>query len=280
MDSYQNGPGGGGVREVDFQRLTQNVGTNIQKILQNVASMQRMIAQIGTPQDNQQLQSQLHQIQHYTGQLAKDSAKHLKDLNGAVRAQRGAATTSEQRQRRLQFDSLQDDFTKALNSFQQVQTQAAQKEKDVIKKARINSGMLAGPGGKSGNLINIDDDTSGGASGGQMSGQSKTQMLLEEEANLQELQEREKSIHQLESDIVDMNTIFKDLATMVHEQGEMVDSIEVHVSEAQVRVGEGTQQLRQAEEYKNKARKKKLILAIIGFIVLAILIGIIAYEAS
>ena len=35
MDSYQNGPGGGGVREVDFQRLTQNVGTNIQKILQN-----------------------------------------------------------------------------------------------------------------------------------------------------------------------------------------------------------------------------------------------------
>jgi len=276
MDSYQND---GGVREVDFQRLSQNVGTNIQKILQNVASMQRMITQIGTPQDNHQLQTQLHQIQHYTGQLAKDSAKHLKDLNVAVRSQRGGAT-SEQRQRRLQFDSLQDDFTKALNSFQQVQTQAAQKEKDVIKKARNNSGMLAGPGGKSGNLINIDDDTSGGASGGQMSGQSKTQMLLEEEANLQELQEREKSIHQLESDIVDMNTIFKDLATMVHEQGEMVDSIEVHVSEAQVRVGEGTQQLRQAEEYKNKARKKKLILAIIGFIVLAILIGIIAYEAS
>ena len=47
-----------------------------------------------------------------------------------------------------------------------------------------------------------------------------------------------------------MNTIFKDLATMVHEQGEMVDSIEVHVSEAQVRVGEGTSQLRQAEQYK------------------------------
>ena len=42
-----------------------------------------------------------------------------------------------------------------------------------------------------------------------------------------------------------MNTIFKDLATMVHEQGEMVDSIEVHVSDAQVRVEEGTQQLRQ-----------------------------------
>jgi t-SNARE complex subunit (syntaxin) len=29
-----------------------------------------------------------------------------------------------------------------------------------------------------------------------------------------------------QADIVDVNTIFKDLATMVHEQGEMVDSIE------------------------------------------------------
>ena len=92
--SYQNG--GGSVREADFQRLSQNIGTNIQKILQNgkifnfiaicnfdfkrqydnscpnlqlfdivlclhvsVASMQRMIVQIGTPQDNHQLQSQL-----------------------------------------------------------------------------------------------------------------------------------------------------------------------------------------------------------------------------
>ena len=73
--------------------------------------------------------------------LFQDSAKHLKDLNVAVRSQRGGVT-SEQRQRRLQFDSLQDDFTKALNSFQQVQTQAAQKEKDVIKKARNNSGEV------------------------------------------------------------------------------------------------------------------------------------------
>jgi len=282
MDSYQNGgeTGGAGVREVDFQRITNNVGTNIQKILQNVASMQRMINQIGTPQDNHQLQSQLHQIQHYTGQLAKDSAKHLKDLNGAVRQGRaGATATSEQRQRRLQFESLQDDFTKALNNFQQVQTQAAQKEKDVLKKARSGGGMLAGPG-KSGNLINMDDDSAGAAGGATMTGQSKTQMLLEEEQSLQELQDREKSIHQLESDIVDMNTIFKDLATMVHEQGEMVDSIEVHVSEAQVRVGEGTQELRQAEQYKNAARKKKLIMLIVGVIVLAILIGIIAWQAS
>ncbi len=65
-------------------------------------------------------------------------------------------------------------------------------------------------------------------------GQSKTQMLLEEEYNIEQLQERERSIRQLESDIVDVNTIFKDLATMVHEQGEVVDSIEANVESTQV----------------------------------------------
>ena len=81
--SYQNSAGGGDVEQMsaDFHRLGQTIGSNVQKILQNVSSMQRMIANIGTPQDNQQLQTQLHQIQHYTGQLAKDTSQHLKQLN-------------------------------------------------------------------------------------------------------------------------------------------------------------------------------------------------------
>ena len=39
---------------------------------------------------------------------------------------------------------------------------------------------------------------------------------------------------------------------MVHEQGEVIDSIESHVDTAAVNVNEGTGQLRQAEMYKVK----------------------------
>ena len=53
-----------------------------------------------------------------------------------------------------------------------------------------------------------------------------------------------------QSDIVDVNTIFKDLATMVHEQGETIDSIEGNVESAAITVHDGTEQLRQAERYK------------------------------
>ena len=90
------------------------------------------------------------------------------------------------------------------------------------------------------NLIDIE-----GAGNTQM----KTQMMLEEEQNLEQLQERERAVRQLEADITDVNQIFKDLAAMVHDQGEMVDSIEANVETSSIRVNEGAEQLRQAERW-------------------------------
>jgi len=269
-ESYQNG---GSRREADLQGLSQNIGTNIQKILQNVSSMQRMIAQIGTPQDNQQLQNQLHQIQHYTGEMAKDTSRHLHELSNGV----SVLSQSEQKNWRLNRERLHNDFTKALNSFQAAQRTAAQKEKEVLKKAKAAAGVggsLQGPGGQR-NLIDIEEGSSP-----QEDVQRKQQMLMQEEVNMEHFQERQRQINQLESDILDVNTIFKDLATLVHDQGEVIDSIEANVESTHVRVQEGTEQLRQAETYKNKARKKKFILAIILIIVLAIIIGIIAWQAN
>jgi len=258
-NSYQNGTS---ARETEFQRLATNVGTNVQKILQNVSSMQRMITQIGAPQDNQQLQNQLHQIQHYTGQLAKDTSSQLKELNSYPPEQ-----ALDPRQWKLQRERLQADFTKALDNFQRAQRSAAQKEKDAIKKYKNQGVPPPGEGGGA-NLIDIEG------------GQNKTQLMLEEEQNLEYLQERERSVAQLESDIGDVNQIFKDLAAMVHDQGEMVDSIEANVESASIRVNEGTDQLRMAETYQNKARRKKVCLAATGLIVLIILIAIIASAAK
>ncbi|XP_023325653.1 syntaxin-12 [Eurytemora carolleeae] len=202
-----------------------------------------------------------HQIQHYTNQLAKDTSKQLKDLNEFP-----TDTAVDPRQWKLQREKFTSDFTRALDTFQRAQRQAAQKEKDVIRKYKNQSGF----GVQDQNLIDIE----GGAS------QTRTQVMLEEEQNVEMLQERERAVRQLEADIGDVNQIFKDLAAMVHDQGELVDSIEANVESSSVRVEEGTQQLLQAERYQNKARRKKMILALIGIIILIILIIIIAYSAK
>ena len=132
-----------------------------------------------------------------------------------------------------------------LKLYEKIEIKAAQKEKDVIKRAKGAQAGLAGPnqGGK--NLIEIEEGQQN-----QEEQQRRKQMMIQEEYDMEQLQERERSIRQLESDILDVNTIFKDLATLVHDQGEMIDSIEANVESTHVRVQEGTEHLRQAETYK------------------------------
>ena len=79
--------------------------------------------------------------------------------------------------------------------------------------------------------------------------QMQATIQMEEEVDLSELQEREQSIRKIETDIVEVNQIFKDLATMVHEQGEVIDSIEANVETASIQVTEGAQQISKARDY-------------------------------
>jgi len=167
---------------------------------------------------------------------------------------------------RLQRERLQDEFTKALNNFQRVQREAAEREREGLVAAKQNdSWTLAGPGEEQQQ---------------QQQGQSRTQLMIEEEERIGQLEQTEQSMRQLESDIVDVNTIFKDLATMVHEQGEIVDSIEQNIESTTVQVTTGTEQLRQAADYQSKARKKKIILAVLGLVILGILVGVIVSQVS
>lgn len=48
---------------------------------------------------------------------------------------------------------------------------------------------------------------------------------------------------------MEVNDIFKELAVMVHDQGEIVDSIEASVERTEVHVERGNTELRQAVQY-------------------------------
>ena len=75
-----------------------------------------------------------------------------------------------------------------------------------------------------------------------------------------------------------MNQIFADLARMVHDQGEMVDSIEANVENANIRVEQGAENVERAVFYNQKARQKKLMLCVFVS-VLVFIIGLTIYLA-
>ncbi|XP_057684114.1 syntaxin-12 [Corythoichthys intestinalis] len=261
-ESYRSAPR-------DFTSLIQTCSSNIQKITQNTAQIKNMVSQLGTRQDNSELQDRLQQIQHYTNQLAKETNKHLKEL-GSVPL---PISPSEQRQQKIQRERLMNDFSAALNNFQAVQRRAAEKEKESVARARAGSRLSSDDTSREEKLVSFDNQ----GDWGQMTTQTEEAAITEEDLEL--IKERETNIRQLESDIMDVNQIFKDLAVMIHDQGEMIDSIEANVENAEVHVERGTEQLQRAAYYQQKSRKKMCILALVCSIALAIL-AVIIYELS
>lgn len=77
----------------------------------------------------------------------------------------------------------------------------------------------------------------------------QVQISMENDVNMAQLREREAALRKLENDIVDVNMIFKDLAVMVHDQGEIIDSIESNVEAVQIRVTEANSHLESAKRH-------------------------------
>jgi len=91
------------------------------------------------------------------------------------------------------------------------------------------------------------------------SGWNKQDMLMMEENNTA-IRRREEEINSVVQIIQDLNTIFRDLASMVTEQGEVVDRIDYNIENTSIKVEEGLEQLKKASKYQKKNRKMKCIL--------------------
>ncbi|XP_052894419.1 syntaxin-7 [Anopheles moucheti] len=276
--SFDNNATTGNItNEADFQKTAQIVVASIQKILQNVSSMQRMVNQFGTAQDSPELKQQLHQIRSYTQQLINDTTNQLNDL-----------VNCKERHLKIQRDRLVDEFSSALNAFQAVQRKTVDLEKNAIRQARQASGAamaLNKPPGSHHSSMGSNYNNTSNSGGGSMfednfitGSRGQTQEQLQEEIDLQALEDQERTIRELEENIVSVNEIYKKLGALVYEQSHQVDSIEASVEQTSVFVSEGVQQLKQASHYQNKARKKKLILALIAAAILAFIILIIVLK--
>ncbi|KAK7486647.1 hypothetical protein BaRGS_00022048, partial [Batillaria attramentaria] len=73
------------------------------------------------------------------------------------------------------------------------------------------------------------------------------EVVIEDDLAL--LREREERIRQLESDVLDVNEIFRDLGAMISEQGEVLNDIEANVERAYSNVETGNEQLVKAADY-------------------------------
>ncbi|KAH0503113.1 Syntaxin-12 [Microtus ochrogaster] len=267
LDMYRN-PGPSGPQLRDFNSIIQTCSGNIQRISQasergdpdggGVATRGTGLGEVAKTRSPVPAAAKAtagaavslysgQQLQHSTNQLAKETNELLKELGSLPLP----LSASEQRQQRLQKERLMNDFSSALNNFQAVQRRVSEKEKESIARARAGSRLSAEDRQREEQLVSFDSHEEWN----QMQSQEDEAAITEQDLEL--IKERETAIRQLEADILDVNQIFKDLAMMIHDQGDLIDSIEANVESSEVHVERATDQLQRAAYYQVKVNTQE-----------------------
>lgn len=93
---------------------------------------------------------------------------------------------------------------------------------------------------------------------------------------IKEIQERHDAVKDIEKNLIELNQIFMDMATLVEAQGEQLNDIEQHVNRATSFVAAGTQQLKVAKDHQRSTRKCVCIaIALVIVLILIILLPIL-----
>ncbi|KAF2665359.1 SNARE domain protein [Microthyrium microscopicum] len=162
---------------------------------------------------------------------------------------------------------LNREFQASLKEFQELQRTALEKERNAAAASRAA----------------LDDQAtspSGSSPLGQRQLQEQEQLRLasQDEVDFQEslIIERESEIRNIEQSVGELNELFRDVAHMIHEQGEQLDIIQEHAYDTREDTRAAHVELNQAYRYQKNARNRMCCLLLVLLVVLTIIILAVA----
>eukprot|EP00118_Oscarella_pearsei_P014445 m.123638 g.123638 ORF g.123638 m.123638 type:complete len:301 (+) comp37827_c1_seq1:72-974(+) len=259
----------------DFGGRCQKVSNSIQAITAKTSQMEKLLRQVGTSSDALGLRHRLSKLRIEVQHAVAGSASAVKQLERDVRSSSGAV----QRTDVIRFERLKTEYSDCVKRYQKALTATMEAERTSLPPHVLLQGRRDGS-----SLVQEDDYENQNLMDAEQRRQEELEHLQRQEQIVDfhetEIEEREEAIRTIESDMVEVNEIFRDLGTLVHEQGEQIDLIETHITTTKGRVEDGTQQLRKAKEYQKKARTKMCCLLIVILIIAAVLAIIIYFSVE
>uniref|UniRef100_A0A452FVW9 t-SNARE domain containing 1 n=1 Tax=Capra hircus TaxID=9925 RepID=A0A452FVW9_CAPHI len=170
-------------------------------------------------------------------------------------------------QEHLQLDRLKTQLSDAVQRY------------GVVQKVRPRTDALStrpGPSPQAAFAELADDEKIFNGGDGVWSGHEQALLPEITEEDLEAIRLREEAILQIESDLLDVNQIIKDLASMVSEQGEAIDSIEAGLEAASSHTEAASELLAGASRHQLRRRKVKCFLLAAGVTVLLVIVLIVA----
>ncbi|QRW20198.1 syntaxin protein 2 [Rhizoctonia solani] len=183
--------------DAEFLGLQKSLSVQIFKINSN----------LGTARDTGTVRKGLHELTETTRELIKRGTDDLKTLSTL---QRNLVTSAQST-----FTEDSHDFQVSLVAFQRAQKVSAERQRTVVDGVKQAVEDNANSSGAVASSLNLKD----------RSKLSKAELAHQESL----IQEREIEIREIETGIHELNEIFRDLGTLVTEQGTMLDTIEANV---------------------------------------------------
>ncbi|XP_035788536.1 syntaxin-12-like isoform X2 [Anopheles albimanus] len=242
--------------QTEFTSLSAMIAANTLQVRQSWQYLKKVTPLIGTPKDTQSLRYKIHDNRKETNQRIRMTTQELVHLKSLV--------PGGDKEKRLQAELLQSKFTEVEQAYATSQQNIADKMKRVLPVNEIMEVQASDDGGN-----NTDDSRS-----------ELLQIQINRDLHLEHkrLVEREQEILDIETTVVDVNHIMRDLSNLVNHQSEGIDSIENSITVAAENVEKGTDELGKAATYQNKYRSKVLILLIIAVILAFIITAIIIWK--
>ncbi|XP_044150589.1 t-SNARE domain-containing protein 1 isoform X2 [Bufo gargarizans] len=153
------------------------------------------------------------------------------------------------KQDRLQLDRLKSQLSEAIQRYGAVQTKIAEKSKSLLNGGQKNQEQS--PRTPFSDIADDEKIFNGGDEQWQHQGQSQDLSNITDE-DLEQIRKKEEAIKQIESDMLDVNQIMKDLASIVYEQGHDIDSIEANIETASSHVESANRQLAKASQHQRR----------------------------
>ncbi|KAL4798867.1 SNARE domain protein [Aspergillus venezuelensis] len=237
----------------EFQRLTESLSDRLFTLTSNITRLSDQVALLGTKRDTERVRERVHSLLEQTREGFRDVGEGIKKVQNWEDVNPSQKWTQSK---------LSTEFKATLEEFQTVQRRALEKQRASAVAARSA-------------VDKAEHSTQGGA-------QQQQAQLLEEQprlANQHEVDfqesliiERENEIRNIEQSVGELNELFRDVAHIVHEQGEQLDTISGNVENVRGDTQGANVELRSASRYQKNARNKACCLLIILAVILTIII--------
>ncbi|XP_028170731.1 syntaxin-1A isoform X3 [Ostrinia furnacalis] len=245
----------------------------IDKIQANVEEVKKKHSAIlSAPQSDEKTKHELEDLMADVKKTANKVRGKLKHIEQNIEQEEHSNKSSaDLRIRKTQHSTLSRKFVEVMTEYNRTQTDYRDRCKSRIQRQLEITGRAT-----------TDDELEEMLEQGNSAVFTQGIIMETQQAKqtLADIEARHADIIKLETSIRELHDMFMDMAMLVESQGELIDRVEHHVTQAAEYVDTGHHDIKLAYGWYQKARKKKIFIIICLSVTLVILIIVLATSLS